>query len=216
MRDPTTEYLFNDWYDFDDSRVTKFNVNKMHKYFGNSKESAFILVYRKTSLHTGSATPKELVPPSTVLSQVLKEEKDLKQNLQNYELFKRKLRIHVAEADMVYNFDTCQILSGASKDLIVDFGEPLMGVRQRIKAELGLSHDDWCLVEYEGNEPDPALLVRLLTEDGPHQPVPHTVESLKVHHDSYFFVIAYDHPQYKSLGQKLTLGKVYLGVTGRC
>lgn len=215
MRDPSTEYLFHDWYDFDDSRVTKFNVNKMHKYFGNSKESAFLLVYRKTSLHTGSVGPKVLVPPPSVLNQVLKEEKDLKQTLTNYELFKEKLRIHVAEADTVYNFETGQILSGASKDLIVDFQDCLMAVRQRVKAELGLNHDDWCLIEYESNEPDPAILVRLLAEDGPNQPIPHTVKSLKLHHDSFYFVIPYDHPQYIFLGSKLTLGKVYMVLTRR-
>lgn len=50
-RDETTEYLFNDWWDFDDTRVNKFDINRMPKYFGNNKENAYILMYRRTSLN---------------------------------------------------------------------------------------------------------------------------------------------------------------------
>jgi hypothetical protein len=70
-RNSETEYLFNNWYDFDDSRVKKFDVNKLHKFFGPSKETAYILFYRKTSQHAKKDEFKNLTPPPGIYQEVL-------------------------------------------------------------------------------------------------------------------------------------------------
>lgn len=91
-RNAETEYLFNNWYDFDDSRVKKFDVNRLHKYFGPSKETAYILFYRKTSQHAKKQEFAALTPPPSIYAEVLAINEEKKQQKVEYEKNKFKVR----------------------------------------------------------------------------------------------------------------------------
>lgn len=209
-RDESTEYLFNGWYDFDDTRINPFDVNKLQKYFGKNKESAYILIYRKTSLNTKNTEIKALQPPQSLLDKVTAEEKTLRKWVANFESYKQQLRLNVCHIDQGYDFGEDQINPGVNHVSIqVSFDETLKQLKDKVRAGLGLKPEDkFIMVQYEPQENGTVQMASMVTDAATWMEEFVKVKELYLYHDSNYFVVPINHPKYCSLSSKLTLANV--------
>jgi len=152
-RTPENEYLFNGWFDFDDTRISEFDANKLHKYFGKSKESAYILMYRKRDLHKQSEALKQQKPNEKLFDELINLNNKLKEEHVYYQRMKNTVQIRVGKASDIFDSTASGFRDSYDESKLkdIDFGldSPLSLVKASVKETLQLSDEDFSLVMYE-------------------------------------------------------------------
>jgi hypothetical protein len=206
-RTPENEYLFNNWWDFDDTRVSKFNINKMAKYFGGQgKENAYILIYRKTSLNAQNQVLKHQEYPESVFQEIKSEEKGLQMLTDNYENMKEVLHIKVRQVDDAYDFNTDQILPGFNKVVQLHYNETMKELRQKVRHEFGLPDDSrFFLIQHETLPNGSIQMASMITDVITWEEGFFNIKNLYIYHDSEYLLVPIDHPKFLHFASKISL-----------
>ena len=209
-RDQSTEYLFNSWYDFDDSRVGPISVDRLQKYFGKNKESAYILMYRKTSLNKNNHTIRDQISPTTLLDKIKTEESALIKWTTNFESYKRQLRINICHVDQGFDFIEDQIIPGAPHvSLTLSFKETLRNLRDKVRQAMNLKEtDNFILVQYEALPNGTVQMASIITDANNWMEDFFMVKELYLYHNSNYFLLPINHPKYSSFATRITLANV--------
>lgn len=168
-RTPETEYLFNNWYDFDDTRVKKFDVNKLHKYFGPSRETAYILMYRKTEQHAKKEHFKNLTPPPGIYQEVLSINENKKQQKVAFEKNKFKIQLNVGMVEDIYDFEENDLIVGRDQskcfDISISKFDYVAELKSQVRSLFGLAEcEDFLMVMYEVSSDNDTLdLTQIMT-----------------------------------------------------
>jgi len=215
-RTPETEYLFNNWWNLDDSRVSRIDVNRLSKYFGKNKESAYILMYRKVALNANNEQIRDAVPPAPVFEDIQQEERSMQTFVDSYDIMKTKLRIKVRHVDHAYDHDCQAIKEGQSRTVELDFEETLASLKQKVRGQLDLAPDArFLLVQYDPVANGTVQMPSMITDGDPWQERFLLVKDLMLYHNTDYLVVPVDHPLVPELQDLLSLGNVRVRVKVR-
>lgn len=206
-RTPETEYLFNNWWHFDDSRVAKFDVNRLAKYFGGKgKENAYILIYRRTSLNENNSAIKQVTLPPGVYMDVLKEESHLQLAYDNYDLMKETLSMNVRHVDQAFDFKSEEIKSGAQHVVQLHFKETLKDLRVKVRGQFGAPPEmNFFLFQYEELDNGTLQFASVVPDVNSWEEGFFLVENLYLYHDMNYLFVPADHPRLSDFSTKLSI-----------
>lgn len=206
-RTPETEYLFNNWWHFDDTRVSKMDVNKLSKYFGGKgKENAYILIYRRTSLNENNQALKQVSPPPGVHMDILKEEAHLQKSFENYDLMKEMLSINVRHVDHAFDFDNEAIIPGAQHVIQMHFKDTLKEVRKKVRQTVGVPDGfRFFLIQYEELDNGTLQFASMVPDVDGWEEDFFLVENLYLYHDMNYLFVPCDHPRFSDFSSKISI-----------
>lgn len=209
-RTPENEYLFNNWYDFDDTRVKKFDVNKLHKYF-SGRECAYILMYRKTEKREMNEYYKNQVPTAGVYQEVLNLNEKLKSEKIYYEKMKFKLQFHIGLVDDIFDFDTLdtkkEIDPKKIHTFVVSMYDYVKDFKKLVQEKFGQEDDKFILVLYERAENETLDLTQVIAGYGSCDKWMQ-IQDLKTYHNTSWFLMRYDDERIHRLNDKFTIKNV--------
>ena len=215
-RTEETEYLFNNWWSLDDSRVSRIDVNRLSKYFGKNKENAYILMYRKTSLNANNQKIRDAAPPLPVFEDIRLEERSMQTFVDSYEIMKTKLRIKVRHVDAGYDHASQAVKEGPSKTVELDFQESLASLKQKVRKQLDLPDDaKFLMIQYDPVANGTIQLPSMITGCEEWQERFFLVKDLMLYHNTNYFVVPIDHPLIPELQDLLTVGNIRVRVKVR-
>lgn len=210
-RGPENDHLFEGWFDFDDTRVKEFDVNKLHKYFGSSKESAYILFYRKRSQHLKKDEFNNMKPCDSVYQELLTLNEAMHKERDFYQKMKNKLKIKVGLAQSIIDPVTLNTLVDFESakeafltEFVLDFSTPVVKIWEKISNQFQMDSSTFTVVMFEkeenGNLNFPQILPRFVGLDSWT-----TVDDLNIFHDTNWIVLPIGDPLEALLQPKLSL-----------